>query len=82
MSNTVDHSHKAADFTVENSALEDSSSVQDSEKQAAGANASRHEDEKIVIDTAAEKALLWKLDTRLIPLLFALCRPSHRTPWD
>ncbi|CZR61499.1 related to nicotinamide mononucleotide permease [Phialocephala subalpina] len=77
MSNTVDHSHKAADFTVENSALEDSSSVQDSEKQAAGTNASRHEDEKLLIDTAAEKALLWKLDTRLIPLLFALYLMSY-----
>lgn len=77
MSNTIDHSHKAADFAVENSALEDSSSVQDLEKQAAGTNASGHEDGKTHIDIAAEKALLWKLDSRLIPLLFTLYLMSY-----
>lgn len=74
MSNTVEHSHKAASFTVENSALEDSSSVQDSEKQAQGGNVSGQENGKARIDAAAEKALLWKLDSRLIPLLFILCK--------
>jgi hypothetical protein len=42
---------------------------QDEEKGIGG-----HEQERVVVDTAAESRLLKKLDYRMIPLLFALCK--------
>lgn len=51
----------------------DISSFEDSEKQVGGINNDHDNGKKVHIDVAAESRLLRKLDTRLLPLLFALC---------
>jgi hypothetical protein len=51
-------------------------STEDSEKQVTGINDDSSDLEKVHIDVVAEARLLRKLDTRLIPLLFALCKCS------
>lgn len=75
MSSTGDASPQVVDLSIDKSGLmrEDISSVNDVEKQVRGVNDSGHEDENVFIDASAESTLLRKLDTRLIPLLFALC---------
>jgi hypothetical protein len=75
MSITGEASPQVADVGIDKSGLaqEDISSIDGAEKQVRGANHSGHEVKKIFIDVSAELTLLRKLDTRLIPLLFALC---------